>query len=434
MLKRKRKRQRHHYRKDFLKWVSGFVRRLKRRKRRTLVEGIRLMTPDEDQAAHDAVSLPREKVVMPEVPALEPIDFSAEAYDIPPYAPIEVPLPIQADQRQNYKKRKPKRWWHLFGHSKNKGQVSLEQALLMPLRADKVAKPKIMYREYIRPAINSTALFVLAYLIVWLTYQLAVMVQASLSHIDSVLYYYEVMFPIGNYSRLWSSFNIILITIAGPLLSVFMGILYYYVFLGRRNPGPQMRLFLVWLYLLSMAFFFGAFVAGMITHQGFGYVADWLYMNIVFRIGVSLIFLLILGFMGWNAVKLLPEVSGPDSFKRSRTAFVLSRLSVPWLIGSALMFLLRRTSFVPQHPNILAYDLIIIGSMAFPVIAAIFNKRERPRFFKNSHRSTSTGSIMASVIAAIVLAFLVRVGLSDGLYFQFRISLDVGKYHSAMKR
>ena len=434
MLKRKRKSQRHHYRKDFLKWVSGFVRRLKRRKRRTLVEGIRLMTPDEDQAAHDAVSLPRNKVVVPEARAAESHETPTDPNDIPLYAPMLVPPATQANQSENYKKRKPKRWWHRFGHRKNRSQVSLEQALLTPLKADKVAKPKTMYRAYIRPAINSTAIFIVAYLIVWLTYQLAVMVQASLSHIDSVLYYYEVMFPIGNYSRLWSSFNIILITIAGPLLSVFMGILYYYVFLGRRNPGPQMRLFLVWLYLLSMAFFFGAFVAGMITHQGFGYVADWLYLNIVFRIGVSLIFLLILGFMGWNVIKLLPEVSGPDSFKRSRTAFVLSRLSVPWLIGSVLMFLLKRTSFVPQHPNILAYDLIIIGSMAFAVIAAIFNKRDRPRFFKNLHRSTSTGSIMASVIAAIVLAFLVRVGLSDGLYFQLKVSLDLGKYHSAMRR
>lgn len=432
MFKRKRNRRRNNSRKNFMKWVSGLKRRFKKRKRQTLAEGTRMMTPEEDVAAYEAVNLPRNKVAVPEARAAEPHEIPTDPNDIPLYAPMLAQQEAQANKSQTYKKRKPKRWWHL--HRKVKNAVSLEQALLTPLIADKVAKPKTMYRAYIRPAINSTAIFIVAYLVVWLTYQLAVMVQASFSHIDSVLYYYEVMFPIGNYSKLWSAFNIILITIAGPLLSVFMGILYFYVFLGRSNPGPQTRLFLVWLYLLSMAFFFGAFVAGMITHQGFGYVADWLYMNIVFRIGVALIFLLILGFMGWNAVRLLPEVSGPDSFKRSRPAFVLSRLSVPWLVGSVLMFLLRRTSFLPQHPNILAYDLIIIGSLAFPVIAAIFNKRDRPRFFKNSHRSTSTSSMMVCVIAAIILSLLVRIGLRDGLYFQLKVSLDLGKYHSAMTR
>jgi hypothetical protein len=254
------------------------------------------------------------------------------------------------------------------------------------------------------------------------------MIQASFSDIDSVLYYYEVMFPIGNYSPLWSQFNIILITAAGPMLSVLLGLLYRYVFLSRTSPGPQKRLFLVWLYLVSMAFFFGAFVAGIITNQGFGYVAGWLYMNIVFRIGISLIFLFILGFQGWKTVRYLPEVSGSDSYKRNRKLFVISRLTIPWFVGSLFMLLLKRTSFVPQHANIFEYDLIIIGSMLFPVVAAIFNKRERPMFFKNPRRSTSPRTTMIWVIAALILMLLIRVGLRNGLYLQLKILLDISMY------
>jgi len=452
----KRKRSHHHDSsgEGFRKWISGIVSRVKPRRRHTLSEGIRLMTPEEEAAAIEAAwsprerapevftpepvdnpavadaAQPREREVVKEVPAPEPFDEPADAVIAPQYAASKIPTATHSEHRRHqYRKRKPKRRWHLFGRRKNKAPVSIETTLLKPLQAENAAKELKTYRVYIKPTINSTALFVLAYLIVWLTYQFAVMVQASFSNIDSVLYYYEIMFPIGNYSMLWSQFNIILITAAGPFISVVLGVIYYYVFLGRTSLGKQIRQLLVWLYLISMAFFFGAFVAGAVTHQGFGYVADWLYMHIVFRIGISMIFLFLLGFLGWKTIQHLPDVSGSDSFKRSRTAFVLSRLSIPWLAGGALMIWLKRTPVMPQHPNILDYDMIIIGSMIFPVVAAIFNKRERPRFCRNSRRSTSTRTIVVWVTAALILASLVRIGLSNGLYFQFRILLDIKMYH-----
>src|ERR1039457_5857668 len=68
-------------------------------------------------------------------------------------------------------------------------------------------------------SINSAILFVLTYLITYLTYQLAVMFVASRYGINSILLFYEVFFPVGNYSEKWNSFNIIIITFAGPLRS-----------------------------------------------------------------------------------------------------------------------------------------------------------------------------------------------------------------------
>ena len=454
MTRRKRGHRRDNPIAGFRKWVSGIAKSLKPRKRKLITEGTRFMTHAEERAAIAAITLPRQDEKVPELLVMEPIERSAVVkplqvpqrdivQELTPAEPVEKPydssivLPDPASKippaqtthrRHQVRKRKPKRWRHIFARRKKASPVLIDLALTSQLNTENVVKKKKSFRAYLKPAINSTSLFVLAYLIVWFTYQLGVMIQASFSDIDSVLYYYEVMFPIGNYSQLWSQFNIILITAAGPMLSVLMGIIYRYVFLGRTNPGNQMRLLLVWLYLLSMAFFFGAFVAGIITNQGFGYVAGWLYMNIVFRIGISLIFLFILAFLGWKSVRFLPEVSGSDSFKRNHKAFVISRLSIPWLTGSVLMLLLKHTSFVPQHANIYEYDMIIIGSMLFPVAAAIFNKRERPHLYKNPHRSTSTKTIVIWAIAAILVALLVRFGLARGLYLQLKILLDIGMY------
>ena len=437
--------------KGFTKWISGIMRRVKPHKRHTLSEGTRRMTPEEELAAIEAAWSPRERDLEQGIPVPETVDNPTGAdpaplreRDVVKDEPVPETVynlsaddPIQlfaasemtpASKTKLNRKHKPKRRLRLFGRRRNKETVPIELALLTPLKAEDASIARKTYRVYIKPTINSTALFVLAYYIVWLTYQLAVMVQASFSSIDSVLYYYEVMFPIGNYSTLWSQFNIILITAAGPFISVLMGVVYFYVFLGRRSPGSQVRLLLVWLYLLSMAFFFGAFVAGAITHQGFGYVESWLYLHIAFRIGISLIFLFFLGFLGWKTIMLLPEVSGPDSYNRSRVAFVLSRLTIPWLVGGTLMLLLKYTSFVPQHPNIFDYDTIIIASMIFPVVSVIFNRRDHPFLAKNSRRSTSTKTIVLWGIAALILTFLVRVGLRHGLHFVFRIFLEITKY------
>lgn len=437
--------------KGFRRWFSDVVSMVKPRRRKTLTEGTRFMTHAEKRAALEVISLPRKINKVSEItlsetedkPVVNPVlsdrvqefprtrtvgNTNNDAPDLEYVSGGDSPAPQKVHRRRQARKRKTKRWLNFFNRKKKRTPVLMGLSSSVSLQTENVVKKKKTYRAFIKPTINSTALFVLAYLVVWFTYQFVVMIQASFSNIDSVLFYYEVMFPIGNYSQLWSQFNIILITASGPIFSVLMGIVYRYVFLKHTKPGNQMRLLLVWLYLISMTFFFGAFVAGIITNQGFGFVAGWLYMNIVFRIGISLLFLFILAFLGWKAVGLLPEVSGSDSFRRNRRAFVISRLTIPWLIGSVLMLILKRTSFTPQHANIYAYDMIIIGSILFPVVAAIFNKHERPYLYKTPHRSTSARTIAIWVIAAIIVALLVRFGLDRGLYLQLKILLDVGMY------
>lgn len=56
-------------------------------------------------------------------------------------------------------------------------------------------------QRYMVYAFNSIILYIIAYITAYLIYQLAVILTASFFDIDSVLYYYEVMFPIGNASQ-----------------------------------------------------------------------------------------------------------------------------------------------------------------------------------------------------------------------------------------
>ncbi|NVO18478.1 MAG: hypothetical protein HXX13_02195 [Bacteroidetes bacterium] len=333
----------------------------------------------------------------------------------------------QPSGKHRHKKRR-KGFWRRFGFGKKKENSGLINPLGDFGEPD---KGRIQVKNYVRTVVNSTAVFMIAYQVSWLFYQMAVMLAASFNKIDSVLYYYEVMFPIGNNSPKWNQSNIIFITLSGPLISLILWIVYRYVLLKRLHPGSQFRLFLVWLNLNSMMLFFGAFVGGAITRQGFGYVVEWLYMNIAFRILFSMVFLTMIMWLNWNIVKLLPETSGPDSWKQNRFAYIMSRLVVPWFIGSGIMIMLKITNVLPQHENIFNYDSINLATLLFAIVPPLFNSKAHPhriqgrKTYPKVHRST----VFIWVIVALVFIFMIRFGLSRGLYFQMKISMDIGIYH-----
>jgi len=336
----------------------------------------------------------------------------------------------EKDSEKSKRRRKHRR--SLFRRLFRKKPREEPVSFLKPGEIPDEDKPKVSLGIYVRPILNSTAMFMIAYQLCWFLYQLTVMVVASFSHIDSVLYYYEVMFPIGIYSPKWSQSNIIFITLSGPLISLIMWAIYRYVILKRFLFGQQVRLFLVWLCLNSMMLFFGAFVGGAITRQGFGYVVDWLYMNVAIRILFSMIFLNIIILLSWKIARFLPESSFSDSWKVNRYGYILSRLVIPWFIGGGIMVLLKLTEVLPQHENIFNYDAFTLATLIFAVVPPLFNVKDRPHLIQNRktyprvHRST----VVFWVMIAVLLVSLVRIGLSTGLHFELSISFNLGWYLS----
>jgi hypothetical protein len=335
--------------------------------------------------------------------------------------------PSISEKKGRHKRRKRRKWLRALQFWKKAEKSGI---LINPADIREETE-KAAYRLFLRPILNSTAVFLLTYQISWFLYQLAVMVVASFNKIDSVLYYYEVMFPIGNFSPKWSQINIIFITLAGPVISLIIAFLTRYLFLKRFHPGAQARLFFVWLYLNSVMLFLGSFVGGAITRQGFGYVVDWLYINIAFRILFSLIFLSLIIWVCWKIVGFLPEVSSKDSWKNNRNKYVLSRLVIPWLLGGIILVLLKITPVIPQHENIFTYDTLNIATLMFAVVPPLLNSKVRPHYIQGKktyprvHRST----IAYWFILAVLAILLIRVGLAGGIYFQMDISFNLRAYH-----
>ncbi len=141
--------------------------------------------------------------------------------------------------------------------------------------------------------VNSVFIYLLTYTLVYLFYWLTSMMVASWYGLDSTLYFYDLKF--NNHSPLWSRFNILLVTGIPPFFCLFLGIfLYQVIFKIKRFVGLQ-KLFILWSAFHLFNHFFGAFPSGIITDEGFGYVAAWMYMNTAFKFMFALLSLFALG-------------------------------------------------------------------------------------------------------------------------------------------
>lgn len=282
----------------------------------------------------------------------------------------------------------------------------------------------------LRALFNSTGLFLISYLIIYLIYQLPTILVASVYKIDSVLYFYELYFPIGNASNLWTKTNIIAITLIGPLSSGITAILLFRWVQLRNIKNHIFRLLLLWVAFQGTAHFLGAFVAGIITDLGFGYVANWLFLNVFFKILISLVFLSVLSLAGYySATTALTNLPHGRMKSLHRTVSLISTYLLPWLLGTTLLILLRFPDKTPQHENIMVYDAIILVSMVFAIVPMVFRKKSRSSasIVKGKKVSLLKGILMFA--GGVVIVLLFRLILINGLYFAIRFSFSTGFYN-----
>jgi hypothetical protein len=268
---------------------------------------------------------------------------------------------------------------------------------------------------------NSTFLFIIAYILVYMIYQITVLFIAAGWRLDSVLFYYDLAF--NDFSPLWYRTNIIITTFSGPLVSLIIGFIFIRFLSGKANLGKHTRLFFLWIGLHGFTLFLGAFASGVSFDEGFGYVAAWLYMNMFWKILISLIFLFLLGVIGYfTATRFLDtsyslmRIKPQNSFK-----FLLYQAVLPWLIGTAIILLVKIPNNLPYETG----NLIVFG---FAVIPILFNRKSRPsRNFVSEKRPNQIKWFV--LIAMVLLLMIYRIGLNDGLhiklFYRFSFSLDI---------
>lgn len=267
--------------------------------------------------------------------------------------------------------------------------------------------------------VNSTIIFIFTYIIVYLVYWLTELLMASLFGFDSILYYYDLKF--NDYSALWTRFNILVITGVPPFLCLSIGLLLHRrVFKLKRFSGLQ-KLFILWWSLHSLNHFFGAFASGIVTSEGFGYVAAWMYLNTALKFLFSLISLFLLAVIGYNSRQHFLETSfSLNRIKRqNQVSFLFTQALIPWIVGSFLILIIR----IPHNFDY-PYETLLLFSVGFAVIPAFFNSKVKPKL--NMLKVKKHVHINATnIIMVLLLLAFYRIMLGIGLHFIIRISISI---------
>jgi len=272
-------------------------------------------------------------------------------------------------------------------------------------------------------AVNSTVIYLITYIIAYTTYQVLVMFVASRFGINSVLYFYEVAFPIGNNSSLWSDFNIILITFSGPFISVLLGIYYLLLFVRKEKTKGLTKLFVIWLSFHFLNFFMGGFVGGVVTQQGFGYVIAWMFMPTFLKFGISILFLFGMGIIGYlHTVYFLESSNSLYWTQRYKKPWLIIFGGLfPWAFGAVFLFILQYPFVIPQHENIVVHDTILYVTIVFFIAPMLVNFKAKPNFDQTVRKAKGRRINWLYLVLFVLTMVIFRVGLKDGFsYFVFK--------------
>ena len=126
---------------------------------------------------------------------------------------------------------------------------------------------------------------------------------ASLFDIPAIWENGHIVFPISDYSDLWTYSSVISVYISGPIVNMLSGFIFLFLYRRNEKKNTFISLLLLWLYLTAFILFFGTFFAGTITNRGFGYVMGWLFIPYFIEILFGVVSVFSLWMIGHFATK-----------------------------------------------------------------------------------------------------------------------------------
>lgn len=266
-------------------------------------------------------------------------------------------------------------------------------------------------RKFLVTALNSTAIYVLTYYVVWGLHQAAEFGMARYFLLRGTWSPSRIMYTVADNE--WWPTAVIGAHGVGPLLSLLLGVITFtWYWRSERARRGSFKLLLLWVAFHCCNAVLGALLADTITQTGFWYVPEWL-----FRIGpVANTILAILAGLGQVALGYfgaLAFLQAHDSRTMmrylNRRLMVLATLFTPWAVGGTFIAL-TKLSYLSMHEGL---HLVVMGLLVVPMAVGCLNEL----FSDTVRRPQSTHVVWGLVGLAVVVAVVWRVVLSPPVLF-----------------
>lgn len=224
-------------------------------------------------------------------------------------------------------------------------------------------------RKYRQLVLLSTAWYLLAFLSVYLLYQLITIIVASSFNVPVIWSYDRLIWPLSNWSPLWTRRALVFIFGIGPFISLTFAFFFLGMFLFRIKKTTRFHIFFLWCFILGLNMFFGSYIVGVITRTEFIYTSEWIFLSNVFdkeEIIFSFLSLAIM-FLTGRLVAPLMLITSPSLQllqPRYRFFYFFGTMIVPWLCGIFLFFIFT----LPEHYLPFVLKTITPGFILVPVL------------------------------------------------------------------
>jgi len=258
--------------------------------------------------------------------------------------------------------------------------------------------------------VNSAAIFLLSYFLVYFTTQLMTAISASAFNINSIIYYYNIDYLIR--SGEWTSDAVAVVFSSGPVFSVFCALVLIIIYVKVVSETGLSRLFLLWCFCHFLINFFGNMLVGTILNEGFGYVIMYQFVMDTGKMIITLFAVLCIFLTGLFMSRLF-LYSGNIYFNvldhHNRRRFVIAQYILPFLLGDLIIFLLKL-------PEVRLFEILLNGCtliLLLPVLLRSSNMQDL--YFDEDPKQIRLSRYF------LLTAFLVMIVFRIGLGIGFRI-------------
>ena len=266
-------------------------------------------------------------------------------------------------------------------------------------------------RKFLISALNGTALYVLAYYLVWGLHQLVKLEMSRFYELRGHSDPSTITYTLADDE--WLSTSIIAVHGVGPVVCLLLGMATFgWYWRRQRASRGQVKLLLLWVVFHSCNVFFGALLADTFTQTGFWYVPDWtLRMGNVVNVLLALLAGLVqlaLGYFG-----AIPFLQAHDSRTvmryENRKLLVIYTLVTPWVAGG-LFIALAKMPYLSMYEGL---HLLMMGLLVAPLALGCLNEV----YSDTVRRPLPTHVVWGYVVLAVVVAVAWRLALSPPVVF-----------------
>lgn len=269
---------------------------------------------------------------------------------------------------------------------------------------------RIEKRKSLNIIINSTAFYLLSYLVVFLLFQFTTIIASNIFDISTSLYYNKIGF--NAIPEAWTFDAVKVIYSSGNIVLFMVSVSFLVIIIKALEFNGLLRLFFLWCFVHSVSMLFGSFIIGAFNFEGFGIVLSYLYLADTAKMLLLFSGLLLLIGIGMAMVKaflfsaniyfnfLSPEM---------RPAFRRDQFIIPFVIST--LFLL-----VIKYPLSL-YETLMLFIPFFILMPLFWGIGRFPVFyFEETEKSIqiSTRLIIITLGVYILYRIIFGIGINIG--------------------